>query len=217
MVECWSDSCAFFEHTPFHVRRPGRLSRHDRNMTLSAKVVRECAEPSVTKEYCPSGLRQRFQSLQPSQQCPLHPRALPLRSALPASASSRSKELTNARKAGNSPLAIARKPRLSFRHIRRQSSSNVNSRVLLGRIVAAKLSRRLWSCEALMPSPFRIYPFLAPLSSAAGSLVRSHGCFQGGYPRFDVFDLDGLGSVVENGVCHPCADGRRRILIDQQL
>jgi len=34
---------------------------------------------------------------------------------------------------------------------------------------------------------------------------------------FDVLDLDGLGCVVEDGVCHPRFDGRGRSRIDEQF
>src|SRR5260370_34423063 len=78
MVEWWSATWAFFEHAPFHVRRPGWLSRHDRNMTLSREVVRERVKPAVAEEDWLAGVRQRLQPLHPGQQGHLHRREPPV-------------------------------------------------------------------------------------------------------------------------------------------
>src|SRR5260370_7994767 len=78
MVEWWSATWAFFEHAPFHVRRPGWLSRHDRNMTLSREVVRERVKPTVAEEHWLAGVRQRLQPLHPGQQGHLHRREPPV-------------------------------------------------------------------------------------------------------------------------------------------
>src|SRR5258708_7096452 len=78
MVEWWSATWAFFEHAPFHVRRPGWLSRHDRNMTLSREVVRERVKPTVAEEHWLAAVRQRLQPLHPGQQGHLHRREPPV-------------------------------------------------------------------------------------------------------------------------------------------
>src|SRR5260370_2607137 len=78
MVECWSVAWAFFEHAPFHVWRPGWLSRHDRNMTLSPEVVRERVKPAVAEKHWLAGVRQRLQPLHTGQQGHLHRREPPV-------------------------------------------------------------------------------------------------------------------------------------------
>src|SRR5258708_27876287 len=78
MVEWWSATWAFFEHAPFHVWRPGWLSRHDRNMTLSPEVVRERVKPAVAEKHWLAGPRQRLQPLHAGQQGHLHRREPPV-------------------------------------------------------------------------------------------------------------------------------------------
>src|SRR5258708_1333250 len=78
MVEWWSATWAFFDPAPFHVRRPGWLSRHDRTMTLSREVVRERVKPTVAEEHWLAGVRQRLQPLHPGQQGHLHRREPPV-------------------------------------------------------------------------------------------------------------------------------------------
>ena len=97
-----------------------------------------------------------------------------------------------------------------------QQSIHHRRRCLL-RIVADRFWKRLWICEVLMTAASRTYPSYDPRSCTAGFLVHGHRCFQCRDARFDVFDLDGLGCVIEDCLCRSYFDGSRRRRIDHRL
>jgi hypothetical protein len=82
-------------------------------------------------------------------------RSLGARPRVARSASSRSNEVTNARRWGQSPFAKARKPRLCCRHISRQSSSNVKLLADVGESFAASFSTRRRISDIVIRFPFR--------------------------------------------------------------
>ena len=60
---------------------------------------------------------------------------------------------------------------------------------------------------------FLLWPGL-PFSSEGGSLIPGNGGLQHGSTRIDVFDLDRLGRVIEDGLGRRHLDGGWRILVD---